>query len=306
MASLPSKRPRLSLKIKTTGLTNDAAPTALAPSHMAPGHHGRAATPHLASSYPDTPLTASLPCPRSHAGVMTATPPLSAETDEPPAVASAFACCSEHLSRRQTNLEARSHDTPTAQAHASSDSEPAADARCSLPYTHPHSLHSILRNSPLFCTTPSTASSRRHHHHHLLHQQHQHSLHQRTCKRVEYDSPLTQEITTNTYTKSHIDLLVEDMSSPNSPPSPQAAPWANGVQDAGQTPGPFDSLHRTTASRKRKRLVDKRRHWVWTIEPDNDDDAHDGPSNAQPPCSSHINQLDPISPSLPLPAATSP
>ncbi|PHH65124.1 hypothetical protein CDD81_3255 [Ophiocordyceps australis] len=308
MASLPSKRPRLSLKIKTTGLRPDAASTALASalaSAAAPAVDSRLTTPHLASSCPDTPLTATLPCPRRDAAsVMTATPPLSAETDEPAARANAFAFCSSHL-----GLEAR----PDSQAHGPAQSPAAANARCSLPYTHPHSLHSILRNSPLSCrTTASTASLRRHHHqhqhHHHQHQHHSHHHHQRTSKRVEYDSPLTQEITTNTYTKSHIDLLAEDMSSPNSPLSPQAAPWPNEMQDAGQTPGPLDTLDRTTASRKRKRLADKHRHWVWTIDPDgsDDDDAHHGPSNRQPPPPSSINQLDPISPSLPLPSATSP
>lgn len=108
-----------------------------------------------------------------------------------------------------------------------------------------------------------------------------------------YNNPLTQTIITNKYTKSHIDLLVEEAS----PASPSFSPIgadrgidlkqafsSNEIENGGQTPGPFEDMRRKLAAlsgsatsspattpgssnggiRKRKRK-EKKRQWVWTI-----------------------------------------
>ncbi|TQV91492.1 hypothetical protein V2A60_008865 [Cordyceps javanica] len=193
------------------------------------------------------------------------------------------------------------------------------------PYTHAKALRSILRNSPLPARRPALSLSlssssprrstppsvriqppglehedenqqqqeqQRHHHHHR---------HPRAAKRVCYHSPIAQEITTNTYTKSHIDLLVEEAGS-SSPSSPSrrhpATPHggtppvdlarafsANEIRDGGQTPGAFEDETRrlgaamtsTSSSSssspvagggggaKRTARGEKKRRWVWTI-----------------------------------------
>ena len=106
-----------------------------------------------------------------------------------------------------------------------------------------------------------------------------------------YNSPLEQEIVTNRYTKSHIDLLAEE-ASPNSPSSTPStseevldltlAFTHNEVQDGGQTPGPFEETRRRMAGsgpaspaspagiRKRKKR-EKKRRWVWTIGQEEDE-----------------------------------
>jgi hypothetical protein len=97
---------------------------------------------------------------------------------------------------------------------------------------------------------------------------------------------LEQTIITNTYTKSHIDLLYEEASpfSPNSREEgadmvldPGTAIPGNETRDGGQTPGPFEEIRRRMAAmgtsplppsaggiRKRKKKGNRRR-WVWTI-----------------------------------------
>lgn len=104
-----------------------------------------------------------------------------------------------------------------------------------------------------------------------------------------YNNPLTQTIITNKYTKSHIDLLVEEAS----PASPSFSPIGgdrainikqafspNEIENGGRTPGPFEDMRRKLAAlggsaaslspsetggiRKRKRK-EKKRQWVWTI-----------------------------------------
>ncbi|KAG6025975.1 hypothetical protein E4U41_001383 [Claviceps citrina] len=174
----------------------------------------------------------------------------------------------------------------------------ASEPLSRMPYTHPRSLHSILRNSPL---TPRPAipppSPRR----------------QPLCprkqaaKKVEYDSPLEEEITTFKYTKSHIDLLAED-GSPLSPSDALSVAGSelmldmalsftdNEIRDGGQTPGPFEDMRcrmaglaaaaspispnaNTWANRKRKRR-EKKRQWVWTIGQEEDDDEEVGGSIA--------------------------
>ncbi|KAG5992962.1 hypothetical protein E4U43_003612 [Claviceps pusilla] len=173
-----------------------------------------------------------------------------------------------------------------------------------MPYIHPRSLHSILRNSPLPSKSAipplsSSSSPRRQ----CL------RFREKAAKKVEYNSPLEEEITTFKYTKSHSDLLAEDGSplSPSdcAPLSAVAEPQiildtvlsftGNEFQDGGRTPGPYEDMRRKMAGlgpaspmppdhennsdnkssprgdRKRKRL-EKKRQWVWTIGQDEDDE----------------------------------
>jgi hypothetical protein len=139
-----------------------------------------------------------------------------------------------------------------------------------LPYIHPRSLHSILRNSPL---PPVSSSPRRQ----------SLRLQERAAKRVEYNNPLTQDIINNKYIRSHIDLLVED-ASPLSPPSArfEATAIAFRPSPSVTSAASFEpSQRRSSASgaspaapagiRKRPRK-DKKRRWVWTIGRDAEDD----------------------------------
>jgi hypothetical protein len=102
----------------------------------------------------------------------------------------------------------------------------------------------------------------------------------RANKKVGYNDPLTQTITTNKYVKSHIDLLSEDSpfsaneSDKGTPETLDVAMAYIGTntQDGGQTPGPFEEMRRrmadsdleTPGTRKRKRR-EKKRKWEWTI-----------------------------------------
>ena len=125
-----------------------------------------------------------------------------------------------------------------------------------------------------------------------------------------YNSPLTQTITTNLYTKSHIDLLCEEASPFSSPmtttPTGSDADTVldltlaysgNETRDGGTTPGPFEEMRRRMAGlgtssassassstvttpispggiRKRKQpKKDKKRRWVWTLGQDDEDEA---------------------------------
>ncbi|RAL61525.1 hypothetical protein DID88_009564 [Monilinia fructigena] len=173
-------------------------------------------------------------------------------------------------------------------SQASNSASPRSMRRLT-PYTHPKSLHSILRNSPLpppssiAPATPKTASR-------LATR-----LANKGTKKVEYDDPLTQTITTNKYVKSHIELLSED--SPHSATDPELAILdtldttmqytGDETRDGGQTPGPFEEMRRrmaesdleTPGSRKRKRK-DKKRKWRWTIGDGEDSDAQVTPTTA--------------------------
>lgn len=152
------------------------------------------------------------------------------------------------------------------------------------PYTHPRALHSILRNSPLpprssaTPATPSRVSMR---------------IANRANKKVGYNDPLEQTITTNKYVKSHIDLLAED--SPFSAGEQETDPrkiqtlefamtyTGDETRDGGQTPGPFEEMRRrmaesgldTPGSRKRKRR-EKKRKWEWTINTTETDGEDEG------------------------------
>jgi len=218
---------------------------------------------------PDTPNSAhpiSTPATaRPDSGVTTFafTPPQSAGAVEPTTTIFAFAAA-------PVKGPPRTPRTPKRRATTGSQS-------LVPPYTHPRSLRSILRNSPLppRCSvtpaTPSRMSIR---------------VASRAAKKVGYDDPLTQTITTNRYVKSHIDLLSEDSPfSATDPEEPQKGTLdlamtytGDETRDGGQTPGPFEDMSRrmaesgleTPASRKPKRK-EKKRKWRWTLGEDGEE-----------------------------------
>ncbi|KAM0463568.1 hypothetical protein ACHAO4_000285 [Trichoderma viride] len=263
-------------------------------------------TPYVAD-FPATPTTDTSGSPPQQMEIafpstmtMTPTPPMSAgavDSNGP----KAFSFSPKDLSSRARGYTVASPCSPV---------EPLLSRRhiipynigAPAPYTHPHTLHSILRNSPLPPRTAIPPSPRRQ----------SLRLQERAAKRVGYNNPLTQTIITNKYTKSHIDLLVEE-ASPASPSfSPIGADRAidlkqafssNEIENGGQTPGPFEDMRRKLAAlsgsatsspsttpggassssnggiRKRKRK-EKKRQWVWTIgvtdEEEEDDERAGG------------------------------
>jgi hypothetical protein len=230
----------------------------------------------FAITYPDTPSSAfpssnltpitALPEsePRPVASSFTFTPPQSAGTEQPIPRIFAFAA-------NDNTASPSSPRTPRRRMTTGNQFQVA-------PYTHPRSLHSILRNSPLpprntmTPATPSRMSVR---------------IANRASKKVGYNDPLTQTITTNKYIKSHIELLAED--SPLTATDPEAekigtlelamAYSGDETRDGGHTPGPFEEMRRrmaesgleTPATRKRKRK-EKKRKWEWTITSTETDD----------------------------------
>ncbi|KJZ80418.1 hypothetical protein HIM_00268 [Hirsutella minnesotensis 3608] len=230
------------------------------------------------TAVPVSPSELHLPLPST----MTATPPLSAEISEPatPSIFT-FSSVDVALTRGRDVLgisdatRFRSVAAPVLPAELGSHP----------PYSHPRSLHSILRNSPLPPRTAIPPPSPR---------RQSLRLQEKAAKRVGYNSPLTQEIVTNKYTKSHIELLSEE-ASPSSPFSPMDSATlpnlplsftANEVRDGGRTPNPFNSLEsdaggleegfsttpEPTGTRKRRR-TEKKRQWVWTIGQDDEEDG---------------------------------
>ncbi|PMD23774.1 hypothetical protein NA56DRAFT_678113 [Hyaloscypha hepaticicola] len=208
-------------------------------------------------TYPDTPLSA-YPNRTPTATAFAFTPPQSAGSEQP------------RIFTFAAQTPTKSPGTPRTPRRRMT----IGNSSLAAPYTHPRSLHSILRNSPLpprtaaTPVTPSRISMR---------------LANRANKKVGYNDPLTQTITTNKYVKSHIDLLGED--SPfSSTPEQEVAPekvqtlelamtyTGDETRDGGQTPGPFEEMRRrmaesglnTPGSRKRKRR-EKKRKWEWTI-----------------------------------------
>ncbi|KAL7937442.1 hypothetical protein V8C35DRAFT_180928 [Trichoderma chlorosporum] len=241
----------------------------------------RIKTPYVAA-FPETPTTETSGSPPQQMEIafpstMTPTPPMSAGAVDPngPKVFSFSPMDISSKTRAYAATSPCSPLEPLLSRRFTSLYTTAAPA----PYTHPHSLHSILRNSPLPPRTAIPASPRRQ----------SLRLQEKAAKRVGYNNPLTQTIITNKYTKSHIDLLVEEAS----PASPSFSPIGgdrainikqafspNEIEDGGQTPGPFEDMRRKLAAlsggaaalspsetggiRKRKRK-EKKRQWVWTI-----------------------------------------
>ncbi|KAH8677756.1 hypothetical protein BX600DRAFT_136449 [Xylariales sp. PMI_506] len=313
MASSHSvKRPRLSLQIKTSSISNIRSKSTLAnvdpksptafntlsnvyitaidrstPVQSTPltainllqnlkfsgssdtSKDARTHTPYTAN-YPETPLSAN---PRSPtlmefplpSMTMTATPPLSAGPIESSA--------SKVFSFAPSDIASQSLPSSAVQSRRRAVCGPGSKA----PYTHPRALHSILRNSPL-PPSPRRQSLR---------------LQEKAARRVGYESPLTQTITTEKYTKSHIDLLVEEASPYSASPITEdsemildlaTAYTGDETRDGGQTPGPFEEMRRRVAGlgtevsissprpggiRKRKK---QKRKWVWTIGQDGEEE----------------------------------
>jgi hypothetical protein len=120
----------------------------------------------------------------------------------------------------------------------------------------------------------------------------------RVGKKLCFNNPLTQTITTERYIKSHIDLLAEE-ASPHSATDSEAegietldlamAYTGDETRDGGQTPGPFEEMRRrmaglgadsdseTPGTKKRKRK-EKKRRWVWTIGVNEDENEDQEPS----------------------------
>ncbi|KAH7154946.1 hypothetical protein B0J13DRAFT_544388 [Dactylonectria estremocensis] len=252
----------------------------------------RVVTPYVAS-YPETPLTAHATSPRpleiNYPSAMTATPPLSAGPVDPKA-SKAFSFSAADISAKSAELSRVIRSEPESAVRRTAPRNLTGLA-FQPPYTHPRSLHSILRNSPL--PPPSSIpppSPRRQ----------SLRLQEKAAKKVGYNNPLTQDIVTNKYTRSHIDLLVEE-ASPHSPLCAPVAPQTsldlalafhpNEIQDGGQTPGPFEEMRRRMAGsalgtpavspgapggiRKRKKR-EKKRRWVWTIGQDDEDENAGG------------------------------
>ncbi|KAF3359530.1 hypothetical protein VdG1_02085 [Verticillium dahliae VDG1] len=123
----------------------------------------------------------------------------------------------------------------------------------------------------------------------------------KAARRVAYNSPIEQTIITNKYTKSHIDLLIDDIS-PRSPALPGQDPdtvldlalafTSDETRDGGQTPGPFEEMRRRMAGLvattptalspsgpggvRKRRKKEKKRRWVWTIGQGEDGDEEVG------------------------------
>ncbi|KAK1776970.1 hypothetical protein QBC45DRAFT_200124 [Copromyces sp. CBS 386.78] len=281
----------------------------------------RLQTPYL-GPYLDTPVTAQPMSPAiataqsqmMFPSAMTATPPLSAQPQEQngPRV---FTFESSNNNMTQPPSLTLNTTTTTSQASEmpSSCSETPRrrttfSSNVKLPYTHPRSLRSILRNSPL-CQSPN--SSRRQ----------SLRLQEKAARRVAYNSPLCETITTSKYTKSHVDLLAEDSGTPTTPTGAAKsmssssssegscrscssssegeelldqtmAYTGNETRDGGQTPGPYEEMRRRMAGmhastpislsptsggiRKQRgnaagRKREKKRRWVWTIGKDAED-----------------------------------
>lgn len=235
--------------------------------------HQRIQTPHTAT-YPDTPVTANPGSPKQvdvvFPSTMTATPPLSAGAVDP----------------SEPRVFSFTRDTwgqVIPMSPASSRRRAPTVFHGKAPYTHPHGIHSILRNSPLPPASARTPLSPR---------RQSLRLQEKAARRVGYESPLTQTITTEKYIRSHIDLLTEEAS-----PSPAtensdmvldvAMSYTNDeTRDGGQTPGPFEEMRRRMAGlgtqatisspgpmgiKKRKRK-EKKRKWAWTIGQEEDED----------------------------------
>ena len=248
----------------------------------------RVATPYVAN-YPETPLSAHSMSPirldRKLPTTMTATPPLSGARDANESAVFTFSPAdtamrapSESIST--TPVEPRYQRRRLPQMQLAGNLQPP-------PYTHPRSLHSILRNSPLPPRTAIPPPSPR---------RQSLRLQEKAARKVGYCSPIEQEIITNKYVRSHIDLLAEDASPCSLSPmaveqdtilDAALAFTANELQDGGQTPGPFEEMRRRVAGqslntpsspsgiRKRKKK-EKKRRWVWTIGQDEDEDGEPG------------------------------
>ncbi|KAI1148239.1 hypothetical protein F4825DRAFT_454646 [Nemania diffusa] len=240
------------------------------------GHRQRVLTPSTA--LPDTPLSANLTSPIRQTEIvypstMTPTPPMSAGSVD--SGYKMFNFPPINPNRQTVPLP----PTPTRCRVSFGGFSPIVKA----PYSHNGSLHSILRNSPLRSSTAKSPSSPR---------RKSVRLQEKAARRVAYESPLTRTIITEKYTRSHIDLLVEEASPYTPSPVPDdsdidltMAYSGDEIRDGGRTPGPFEEMRRRMTNlatetpvlsprldgiRKRKRK-EKKRKWVWTIGKDDEE-----------------------------------
>jgi len=260
-------------------------------------------TPYL-GPYLDTPQSAQPMSPAMTAKdvrfpssiAMTATPPMSAVEQT---VAQPFDTTAAGSVAPQPSRTTQTPQTPGTRRRTTM---PATLAK--PPYTHTRSLRSILRNSPLPpLSTRSPVSPRRQ----------SVRLQEKAARRVAYNSPLCQTITTTKYTKSHVDLLGDD----GTPTTPSVgdedvldqtmAYTGNETRDGGQTPGPFEEMRRRMAGlhasspvtstapttpispggiRKRGgKKKEKKRRWVWTIGREEGEDEDGSPIGVVAPTS---------------------
>ncbi|KAL1855728.1 hypothetical protein Daus18300_011011 [Diaporthe australafricana] len=242
------------------------------------GSHTPFAPPYL-----DTPLTAQPLSPGAAApsfqfpSTMTATPPLSSgpvddnapkpfsfSAEDTAGASAAGAPGAPSSYSWAPSFPPSSASTPTGGAARRRATLPLsvsgpASYGLALPYVRNRSLHSILRNSPLPPPTAKTPISPR---------RQSLRLAEKAARRVGYGSPIEQEITTNEYVRSHIDLLADEVS-PRSASSPSGttsidtststapndqmvldlamAYTGDETRDGGQTPGPFEEMRRRMA-----------------------------------------------------------
>lgn len=216
--------------------------------------------PTFPNTLPNTPLSANPLSPGQPMDIvfpsqqMTATPPLSAGA-------------SDASGQRPFNFAESSEATKNAGNNPYVPSSPAQARRRAIysafgaaaaaaggiqraPYTRNRSLHSILRNSPLPPASAAAADARSP----VSPRRQSRRLQERAARRVGYESPLTQTITTEKYTQSHIDLLLAEEAGMEgaSPTAADAGPdnssslvmTAAESRDGGQTPGPFEDMRR--------------------------------------------------------------
>lgn len=256
-------------------------------------------TPYLAHgpTLPDTPLTAHPKSPMSNSEIiypstMTATPPLSAgpiENNNPTFTFPPADMSPKRLTLNTNIPKPAKPDTPRT-PYRSRPPPVTTTPPNNPPYTHPRTLHSILRNSPLPPSTARGAASPR---------RQSVRLQQRASKRVGYNNPLTQTIVNSKYVFSHVDLLAEDASpSPLSPVTSdqemasldaQVSRTNDDTRDGGMTPGPLEDMRRKMAGLgslgspltenggvKKRRRKEKKRQWTWTINTEEDPDDEVG------------------------------
>lgn len=286
-------------------------------------------TPYL-GPYLDTPQSAHPASPALMTAVVfpsaaiTATPPMSAGAVESTASQPYFSFHMRDVTK-ETLL------SPVAGTPRRRTTFPTSIVR--PPYTHPKALHSILRNSPLppvTATSPDTPRRR------------SLRLQEKAARRVAYHSPLEETITTQTYVRTHVDLLSDDPS-PFSPYNAAEDPekvldqtmayTGNETRDGGQTPGPFEEMRRRMAGlvasspvsptgvggggirkKNNRKWKEKKRQWVWTIGTDPDDEdsgeplipATARPATAAPKLSVPVKATETAAPSVPIIAIPAP
>ena len=235
--------------------------------------NSRIGTP-FTSNLPETPISATPMSPAQQQATMifpstmTATPPMSAGAVENPGRAFSF-----------NASDIQDHGVPNSPAQSRRRAIYSTFGP-KVPYSRIKGLRGILRNSPL---PPSSAVSP------ISPRRQSLRLQEKAARRVGYQSPLEQTITTERYTRSHIDLLVEEASpfSPNPTTTDSdvmlditMAYTGDETRDGGQTPGPFEEMRRRMAGMEtetpvlspragsgvgKRKKREKKRRWVWTI-----------------------------------------